>query len=229
MARIIAIPPTWTFPPFNSVAFVRQSKSRQRASVADIQRRAPWVAGWARSGRKFALVERSHPSPSRKIATEPCAGGQSALNLWHATAGSQNRGFSGHEGERHAPIQALPPFAVALVAFGVAGTAAQAQDYPAKPVKWVVAYPPGGTTDILARIIGQYLVRASRPAVRDRQPARRRQQHRHRGGGEFGRPTATRCSWSIRRTASTRRSTRSCRSTSCATSRRSPASPGCRM
>jgi tripartite-type tricarboxylate transporter receptor subunit TctC len=35
--------------------------------------------------------------------------------------------------------------------------AAQAQDYPTKPVKWVVAYPPGGTTDILARIMGQAL------------------------------------------------------------------------
>jgi tripartite-type tricarboxylate transporter receptor subunit TctC len=37
------------------------------------------------------------------------------------------------------------------------GIAAPADDYPNKPVKWVVAYPPGGTTDILARIIGQYL------------------------------------------------------------------------
>ena len=48
-------------------------------------------------------------------------------------------------------------FAVALTALGFAGVAAQAQDYPTKPVKWVVAYPPGGTTDILARLIGQYL------------------------------------------------------------------------
>jgi tripartite-type tricarboxylate transporter receptor subunit TctC len=35
--------------------------------------------------------------------------------------------------------------------------AAQAEDYPTKPIKWVVAYPPGGTTDILARIVGQAL------------------------------------------------------------------------
>jgi tripartite-type tricarboxylate transporter receptor subunit TctC len=35
--------------------------------------------------------------------------------------------------------------------------AAQAEDYPTKPIKWVVAYPPGGTTDILARIMGQAL------------------------------------------------------------------------
>jgi len=48
-------------------------------------------------------------------------------------------------------------FALAAATFSLAGAAAQAQDYPVKPVKWVVAYPPGGTTDILARIIGQYL------------------------------------------------------------------------
>ena len=32
-----------------------------------------------------------------------------------------------------------------------------AADYPARPVKWIVGYPPGGATDILARLIGQRL------------------------------------------------------------------------
>ena len=36
-------------------------------------------------------------------------------------------------------------------------TSAFAADYPTKPVRWVVGYPPGGSTDILARIIGAYL------------------------------------------------------------------------
>jgi len=57
------------------------------------------------------------------------------------------RGFS-------EPLRLL---ALAVVALGLAVTAPQAQDYPTKPVKWVVPYPPGGTTDLLARLIGQYL------------------------------------------------------------------------
>ena len=34
---------------------------------------------------------------------------------------------------------------------------APALDYPTRPVHWVVGYPAGGTTDILARLVGQYL------------------------------------------------------------------------
>ena len=32
-----------------------------------------------------------------------------------------------------------------------------ALDYPTRPVRWVVGYPAGGTTDIVARLIGQWL------------------------------------------------------------------------
>ena len=35
--------------------------------------------------------------------------------------------------------------------------AAAAADYPTRPVKWVVPYPPAGTTDVLARIVAQWL------------------------------------------------------------------------
>jgi tripartite-type tricarboxylate transporter receptor subunit TctC len=45
------------------------------------------------------------------------------------------------------------------VALSVAGLGAPAlaADYPTKTVTWVVPYPPAGTTDVLARIIAQWL------------------------------------------------------------------------
>ena len=36
-------------------------------------------------------------------------------------------------------------------------TIASAADYPTRPVRWVVPYPPGGATDIMARLIGHRL------------------------------------------------------------------------
>ena len=32
-----------------------------------------------------------------------------------------------------------------------------AADYPNRPIKWIVPYPPAGTTDVLARIVAQAL------------------------------------------------------------------------
>jgi tripartite-type tricarboxylate transporter receptor subunit TctC len=51
--------------------------------------------------------------------------------------------------------------AIFLVAMGAAAIAstggASALDYPTRPVRFVVGFPPGGATDILARLIGQRL------------------------------------------------------------------------
>ena len=46
--------------------------------------------------------------------------------------------------------------AVLVASLAGIGTAAAA-DYPNRPVKWIVPYPPGGTTDVLARIMAQWL------------------------------------------------------------------------
>ena len=45
---------------------------------------------------------------------------------------------------------------VALAALGLSGIASAA-DYPVRPIKWIVPYPPAGTTDVLARIVAQWL------------------------------------------------------------------------
>ena len=52
--------------------------------------------------------------------------------------------------------------AMALMAFGLCALAApfhasSALDYPTRPVRFIVGYPAGGSTDIIARLIGQRL------------------------------------------------------------------------
>ena len=39
----------------------------------------------------------------------------------------------------------------------IAAVPTRAADYPTRPVTWVVPYPPAGTTDVLARIVAQWL------------------------------------------------------------------------
>lgn len=44
-----------------------------------------------------------------------------------------------------------------LLCSAIAGPALAQDAYPGKPIRWIVPYPPGGTTDLLARLMGQYL------------------------------------------------------------------------
>jgi tripartite-type tricarboxylate transporter receptor subunit TctC len=57
--------------------------------------------------------------------------------------------------------RSFQPFvAVALACAVITSMAVVARaddDYPNHPVRWLVGYPPGGSTDICARLIGQYL------------------------------------------------------------------------
>ena len=58
---------------------------------------------------------------------------------------------------------------LAMVAQGT--TKAEAQAWPTKPIKWVVPFAPGGTTDILARTIGEKLSAAlGQPVVIENRP-----------------------------------------------------------
>jgi tripartite-type tricarboxylate transporter receptor subunit TctC len=49
---------------------------------------------------------------------------------------------------------------LAAGALAAVGTRASfAQSYPVRPIRWVVPYPPGGTTDVLARLVAEPLSR----------------------------------------------------------------------
>jgi tripartite-type tricarboxylate transporter receptor subunit TctC len=67
-------------------------------------------------------------------------------------------------------VMRLSRMFAAVVLLSLAG-AASAQDWPAKPVRVVVAFTAGGTTDILARNVGQQLgERLKQPFVIDNKP-----------------------------------------------------------
>ncbi|MBC7500895.1 MAG: tripartite tricarboxylate transporter substrate binding protein, partial [Herminiimonas sp.] len=63
---------------------------------------------------------------------------------------------------------------IRLLAAGVlsmAGSLAIAQSYPVRNVKWIVPYPPGGGSDVIARTIGAQLSKQlAQPVIIDNRP-----------------------------------------------------------
>jgi tripartite-type tricarboxylate transporter receptor subunit TctC len=64
---------------------------------------------------------------------------------------------------RRSLLSAAPVFLLA--------SAVRAQDFPSKPIKFVVGFAPGGSADVMARILGQSLSeRIGQPVITDNRP-----------------------------------------------------------
>lgn len=72
----------------------------------------------------------------------------------------------------HPPRRQLLSIAAALCcAFGLPGMAAAQADYPNKPLRVIVPFPPGGASDTLGRMVAQHLSHAwGQPAMVENRP-----------------------------------------------------------
>lgn len=58
-----------------------------------------------------------------------------------------------------------------VLATALAGTLAQAQDYPNKPIRFVLPFPPGSATDLIARLVGKEMSETlGQPVVVENRP-----------------------------------------------------------
>ena len=58
------------------------------------------------------------------------------------------------------PRRCAARHALCVAGLAIFASAALGQAYPGKPIRWIVPFPPGGSTDILARVVGQKLTDA---------------------------------------------------------------------
>ncbi|MGC2081305.1 MAG: tripartite tricarboxylate transporter substrate-binding protein [Xanthobacteraceae bacterium] len=62
--------------------------------------------------------------------------------------------------ERRKKIEMKLPLIVAMVALVIAAPPAHAADWPNRPIHFIVPFPAGGSTDVAARLIGDYVSRS---------------------------------------------------------------------
>src|SRR5204863_9606778 len=79
-----------------------------------------------------------------------------SLSRSRSNRGAAMRGFFFSRGQNEMTrVRWIAPLLAAVAV--LAATSAFALDYPTRPIKWIVPYPPAGTTDVLARIMAKWL------------------------------------------------------------------------
>src|SRR2546421_581581 len=92
-------------------------------------------------------------------------GRRAARGLGSAAAEGARGGHRAHRVRENAAMRTLALLAILV------SSLATAQDYPAKPVRMVVGFPPGGGTDVVARILAPRMSELlGQPVVIDNRP-----------------------------------------------------------
>ena len=100
--------------------------------------------------------------------------------------------FAKHEKDRAEAAKVIVLRTVCLALAVLAAGAEAADTYPSKPIRFVVAFPPGGGTDLVARTIAPRLAeRLAQQVVVDNRPGQAATSARR--SWRRARPTATRC------------------------------------
>src|SRR5262249_9655267 len=134
----------------------RARPSRARRRMARQQARKPRGCARARPSRAGGLVYAGGVRAQGRHAARRLRRGRRARGAVPRTA----------EGSR-----AAPSFLLALVLLAGGMPAARAADYPTRPVTLVVAFTPGGASDVLARILGRKFEQIlGQPFVIDNRP-----------------------------------------------------------
>src|SRR5213075_2989138 len=66
----------------------------------------------------------------------------------------------GHESQEQHSMRNARAVAAALIVVLATSLTAAAQEWPARPVHFIVSFPAGGSTDVAARVVAEYLSRA---------------------------------------------------------------------